>query len=196
MGAKDPVEEEMPRGRRLRPSDVTAGRALGDDAIREAMEQGLFDDLPGKGKPLRLDPRAATPEGMAAGILREANFVPEWIELARALCQRGELWRTRGDLEAAQADWARAGALCAQMGARAWLWRIHAALGQLAVARRRMVEAEAEFAAGRAIVEELTADMRDELFRESLRRRAGALLPAEPLVLSRRAVRRACRYAP
>jgi ATP/maltotriose-dependent transcriptional regulator MalT len=144
----------------------------------------------------RVQGRICAAQGMAAEAARAfdqaialCEALGSRLELARALYQRGELWRARDELEAAQADWARAGALCAQMGTRAWLWRTHAALGQLAVARRRVVEAEYEFAAGRAIVEELAAAMRDPSFRESLRRRAAALIPAEPLVLSRRAVK-------
>jgi DNA-binding CsgD family transcriptional regulator len=111
------------------------------------------------------------------------------LELAHALYQRGRLRREQADLEAAKADWTRACTLCEQMGARALLWRIHAALGQLALARRHPIEAEREFAAARTIVEQLAADMRDASFREHLRRRAAALLPAEPLVVSRRALK-------
>jgi tetratricopeptide (TPR) repeat protein len=43
------------------------------------------------------------------------------LELARALYQRGALQRMHDDLEAANADWARACTLCTQMGARALL---------------------------------------------------------------------------
>jgi non-specific serine/threonine protein kinase len=112
-----------------------------------------------------------------------------WLELANALYQRGMLHRTRHDAEAAQADWARTCALCEQMGARALLWRTHAALGQLAIGQQRVVEAERAFTAARAIVAELVADVRDESFREHLRRRAAALVPAEPLAVSRSAIK-------
>src|SRR5262249_25512740 len=86
------------------------------------------------------------------------------LELASALYQRAALYRTHHHLEAAHVDWTRACALCEQMGARALLWRTHAALGQLALAQQHAVEAERAFAAARAVVEELAATMRDESF--------------------------------
>jgi DNA-binding NarL/FixJ family response regulator len=107
------------------------------------------------------------------------------LELAHALYQRGTLHQTRDNIEAAHADWMRARTLCEQMGAQALLWRTHAALGQLARAQQHLIQAEHEFTAARTIVEELAAQMRDESFRESLLRRAAALIPAEPLVVSR-----------
>jgi DnaJ family protein C protein 28 len=56
--------------------------SLVDQKIREAMEQGEFDDLPGKGKPLDTsenpfeDPELRTAHRM----LRNAGFAPSWIE--------------------------------------------------------------------------------------------------------------------
>src|SRR5437762_2801187 len=82
---------------------------------------------------------------------------------------RGVWRRTRHDLESARADWARACTLCEQIGARALLWRIHAALGQLAQAEQHVLEAERAFAAARTIIAELAGDMCDESFREHLR---------------------------
>jgi hypothetical protein len=50
--------------------------------IREAMERGDFENLPGHGKPLdlRIDPN--TPPGweLAFKMLKDAGFAPEWIE--------------------------------------------------------------------------------------------------------------------
>jgi ATP/maltotriose-dependent transcriptional regulator MalT len=111
------------------------------------------------------------------------------LEEAHVLYQRGLLYQMIDDADLAHADWTRARMLCEQMSARALLWRIHAALGQLALVRQHPIEAEYEFAAARAIVEQLATDMRDESFRENLRRRAAALIPAAPLVVSRRAVK-------
>jgi DNA-binding NarL/FixJ family response regulator/exonuclease VII small subunit len=113
------------------------------------------------------------------------------LELAHALYQRGVLHQTRHDLDAAHLDWTQARMLCEQMGARALLWRTDAALGQLALAQHHVVEAERAFTAARTIVVELAADMHDESFRESLLRRAAALIPAEPLAVSRRAAKAA-----
>ncbi len=50
-------------------------------AIREAQERGEFDNLPGKGKPLRWDDEHVPPEWrMAHRILKNAGFAPAWIE--------------------------------------------------------------------------------------------------------------------
>lgn len=111
------------------------------------------------------------------------------LELALALYQRGALQRTRRDVEAARADWTHARALCEQIDARALLWRAHAALGQLALDQHHAAEAERAFAAAGAIVEALAATMRDEAFREHLRRRAAVVIPAELPIASRRAVK-------
>jgi DNA-binding CsgD family transcriptional regulator/tetratricopeptide (TPR) repeat protein len=111
------------------------------------------------------------------------------LELAHALYWRGSLHGAGNRADAAHADWSRARALCEQIGARALLWRIHAALGTLALAQRRIVEAERAFTAARTVVETLTAVLRDDAARDHLLRRAGALVPAEPIAASRRATK-------
>jgi Domain of unknown function (DUF1992) len=54
-----------------------------EEKIREAMERGEFDDLPGKGKPLDLDAYFATPEDVRLGysVLKGAGCVPVEVEL-------------------------------------------------------------------------------------------------------------------
>jgi DnaJ family protein C protein 28 len=56
--------------------------SLIDQKIREAMEQGEFDDLPGKGKPIDMSENPfEDPElRMAHRMLRNAGFAPSWIE--------------------------------------------------------------------------------------------------------------------
>jgi len=56
--------------------------SLVDQKIREAMEQGEFDDLEGKGKPLDTSQNPfEDPElRLAHRILRNAGFAPSWIE--------------------------------------------------------------------------------------------------------------------
>ena len=58
-----------------------------DERIREAIEQGEFDDLPGKGKPLDLSAYFATPEHLRIGysILKNAEIIPEEMELLRQI---------------------------------------------------------------------------------------------------------------
>jgi len=54
-----------------------------EEKIREAMEKGEFDDLPGKGKPLDLDAYFATPEDVRLGysVMKSANCLPVEVEL-------------------------------------------------------------------------------------------------------------------
>jgi hypothetical protein len=54
-----------------------------EEKIREAIERGDFDNLPGKGKPLDLTAYFDTPEDlrMAYSILKSNDFVPEEVNL-------------------------------------------------------------------------------------------------------------------
>ena len=56
-----------------------------EEKIRQAMADGEFDNLPGKGKPLDLDAYFAAPEDMrvAFHMLKNAGFVPEQMELLK-----------------------------------------------------------------------------------------------------------------
>ena len=58
---------------------------LVEEKIREAMANGEFDNLPGKGKPIDLDAYFATPEDVrvAYSILKSAGFVPEEAQLLK-----------------------------------------------------------------------------------------------------------------
>lgn len=50
--------------------------------LQEAMRNGEFDNLPGAGKPLRLDdnPNESPEWRLANHILRENGFTPPWLE--------------------------------------------------------------------------------------------------------------------
>jgi hypothetical protein len=50
--------------------------------IREAMERGEFQNLPGRGKPLDLssDPHVPPSWDLAFKLLKDAGFAPAWIE--------------------------------------------------------------------------------------------------------------------
>jgi hypothetical protein len=54
-----------------------------EEKIREAMEKGEFDNLPGKGKPLDLDAYFATPADLRLGysVLKSAGCLPIEVEL-------------------------------------------------------------------------------------------------------------------
>jgi hypothetical protein len=58
-----------------------------EEKIREAMERGEFDDLPGKGKPLDLDAYFATPEDVRLGysVLKSAGCLPVEVELQQEI---------------------------------------------------------------------------------------------------------------
>jgi hypothetical protein len=62
--------------------------------VRDAQEEGIFDDLPGKGKPIDLTlDRRIPPELRAAyRIMAEANVAPPWIELSKEVRARQARW--------------------------------------------------------------------------------------------------------
>jgi len=53
-----------------------------DKQIREAIERGDFDNLPGQGKPqdLARDPNVPEEWELAFRLLKQAGFAPDWIE--------------------------------------------------------------------------------------------------------------------
>jgi hypothetical protein len=71
--------------------------SLVDKKIREAMEQGEFDDLEGKGEPLdtSVNPFEDPDLRLAHRILRNAGFAPSWIEERRDLDSESENARRR-----------------------------------------------------------------------------------------------------
>ena len=54
-----------------------------ENRINEAMKEGVFDDLPGRGQPLNLDEYFSTPEDirMAYSVLKNANCSPPEVQL-------------------------------------------------------------------------------------------------------------------
>ena len=56
---------------------------LVEQRIRTAMVDGVFDDLPGKGRPLVLDDNSLVPEDMrlARRVLKNAGYLPEQLQL-------------------------------------------------------------------------------------------------------------------
>jgi hypothetical protein len=53
--------------------------------IKEAIDRGDFDNLPGKGKPLNLDEDASIPvhQRMMMKVLKNAEALPDWIGLEK-----------------------------------------------------------------------------------------------------------------
>jgi len=59
--------------------------ALVEERIKAAQQEGAFDNLPGKGKPLNLDDDAGIPEDLRLTfkILKNANCLPIEMELRK-----------------------------------------------------------------------------------------------------------------
>ena len=62
---------------------------IAENRIREAMEQGEFDNLPGAGEPLSLEEYFAMPEDvrMAYSVLKSANCRPLEVELLHEIAR-------------------------------------------------------------------------------------------------------------
>jgi len=60
---------------------------IAEERIREAIEHGEFDDLPGRGKPLKLEDDSHLPADLrlAYKILKNANCLPPELELRREI---------------------------------------------------------------------------------------------------------------
>ena len=58
---------------------------IAEERIREAQQAGVFDDLPGKGKPLQLDDLSWVPEELRMGyiVLKNAHVLPPDAELRK-----------------------------------------------------------------------------------------------------------------
>lgn len=77
-------EDKPPAKRSLSDWESTV-----EKQIREAMERGEFENLPGAGKPLDLSENPYTPEEwrLAFKLLKDNNVAPEWIEQGKAIRQ-------------------------------------------------------------------------------------------------------------
>jgi hypothetical protein len=76
-----------PRNRSQRePQSLEAWETWVDKLIVEAQERGDFDDLPGHGKPLRIEESPfAGGMDLGFGILKNAGVAPYWVELEKEL---------------------------------------------------------------------------------------------------------------
>ncbi|UCF89415.1 MAG: DUF1992 domain-containing protein [bacterium] len=64
-----------------------------EERIRKAQEEGLFDDLPGKGKPLKLDDDSMIAPHLRASyrILKNAGILPPEMQLRKEVNQLKQL---------------------------------------------------------------------------------------------------------
>ena len=92
--------DEKPKARKPLGNEEQR-QALVEQRIKEAMDNGVFDNLPGAGKPLNLNQNPYQEPGQewAFDWLKRNNFAPEWIERNKAIERELETARIR--LEAA-----------------------------------------------------------------------------------------------
>ena len=115
------------KGRRARPRRLNEWQDLVTEQLNEAAANGAFENLPGKGKPLRLNDNPNEPADMhmANKLLKDNNLSPTWIGDRKELA--AEIETLRAEI---QRDWtlrrARAGAGNADNEAleRAWQRRV------------------------------------------------------------------------
>jgi DnaJ homolog subfamily C member 28 len=67
--------------------DVVARVAEGK--IQEGIEEGKFDNLPGKGKPVVIEEDSSTPQHLriANRVLKNAGVAPEWIQIRQDILE-------------------------------------------------------------------------------------------------------------
>jgi hypothetical protein len=74
---------------------------IAERKIQEGIEEGKFDNLPGKGKPIVFENEMAMPPHLrlANKILKNANVLPDWIQIRKdILAEREEVDRLRARL--------------------------------------------------------------------------------------------------
>ncbi|MEX1247449.1 MAG: DnaJ family domain-containing protein [Anaerolineales bacterium] len=91
-----------------------------EEIIQQAMREGAFDNLPGKGQPLKLDENPfLDPEWqLAYHLLKQNGFAPDFIEqrqsielelaAAREALARSWAWRQKALAAGERADWVEA----------------------------------------------------------------------------------------
>jgi hypothetical protein len=81
----DPEPFAVQKAKAMEPDPRPVREERIESAIDRAMRLGAFDDLPGKGRPLPEDYLRADAEYLGWKIARDQGYVPEWVELARAV---------------------------------------------------------------------------------------------------------------
>jgi hypothetical protein len=74
---------------------------IAEERIQNAQKEGLFDNLPGKGKPLRLDDDSGVPEDLrlAFKILKNSNCLPIEMEMRKEIFNLRQLLNAAIDPE-------------------------------------------------------------------------------------------------
>ncbi|WP_129730557.1 DUF1992 domain-containing protein [Ectobacillus funiculus] len=66
---------------------------MAEERIRQSIQNGDFENLPGEGKPLKLDDLSGVPEDLRMGykILKNAGMVPEEVQLKKDMLKLEDL---------------------------------------------------------------------------------------------------------
>lgn len=69
---------------------------IAEKKIRQALQEGAFDNLPGAGKPLPMEDESAIPEDLrvAYKVLKNANCLPPELELHKEILRMQDLLHT------------------------------------------------------------------------------------------------------
>jgi ATP/maltotriose-dependent transcriptional regulator MalT len=114
---------------------------------------------------------AATPDLAQYG----PHAVPRFSRL------RGQALAALGRLEAAEGELLGTLPVARELGQRPLLWRLHADLGQVYRAMGRRADARREFAAARALVQDLATSLPEGALRADFLQRALTTVPAAPV---------------
>lgn len=129
-------KEERPKPKRRIKGDLEPldqWDELINSRIEEAIKDGVFDNLPGKGKPLKLNENPNEPPDMqmAHKILKNNDLTPSWIADRKAIL--AEIERFRAEL---RREWDRAQG--GRIGAEEWQRTIAAWESRLVDLNRRI----------------------------------------------------------
>ncbi len=74
---------------------------LAEERIKQAIKDGEFNDLKGKGKPQQKDPLASIPEElrMSYRIMKNSGYLPEEVQLQKELASMRDLLKLCTDQE-------------------------------------------------------------------------------------------------
>jgi len=72
---------------------INAINRIAEQRIKEALERGEFEDLPGRGRPLLLEDDRGVPEDlrMAFKLLKNAGYTPEELTLKKEIARTEDL---------------------------------------------------------------------------------------------------------
>jgi hypothetical protein len=75
---------------------------IAEKRIKEAIDNGMFDDVPGTGKPLALEDDSHVPEDLriAHKILKNAGFAPPEVALRKEIAKTEDLLQAMDDTKA------------------------------------------------------------------------------------------------